>query len=121
MIFSFVTGLAYLFSLGETIGPLMRSPAIWMLALGLVLSLLSVWFYHLQKWIFAGTALFLSMVAMVFSRHAVRLLELERHFDPAALPVRPQWVVFALFLVCLLVALGLGAYMLRLFCRRAET
>ncbi|NWG12748.1 MAG: hypothetical protein HXY20_04340 [Acidobacteria bacterium] len=121
MVLGFLTGLAYLFSLGEVIGPFMRSPAIWVLAPGLVLSLLSVWFYHRRNLVIAGGALSLSMLAMVFSRHSVRLLQLEGHFDPSAVPVRPQWTVFALFLVCFLVALILGSYMLRVFFRRAES
>ncbi len=117
----FLTGFAYLFSLGEIIGPFMRSPAIGVLTLGLVLSLLAALFYHRQSMVLAGSALFLSMLAMVFSRHTVRLLQLEGHFEPASIPVQPQWTVFALFLVCFLFAIGLSAYMLRLFFRRAET
>ncbi len=121
MVLGFVTGLAYLFTLGDIIGPFMRSPAIWVLMLGLVFSVLSIFFYHRRNLILAGSALFVSMLAMVFSRHAVRLFQLEGHFDPAAVPVQPQWSVFALFLVCFLVAAGLSAYMLRLFFRRAES
>ncbi len=121
LVLGFVTGLAYLFTIGDIIGPFMRSPAIWVLMLGLVLSVLSVFFYHRRNLIVAGSALFISMLAMVFSRHAVRLLQLEGHFEPAAVPVQPQWSVFTLFLVCFLVAIGLSAYMLRLFFRRAES
>jgi hypothetical protein len=55
------------------------------------------------------------MAGMVVTRHTLRLILLEGKFDPGTIPVAPQWSAFLMFLICFVVALGLVAYMLRLF------
>jgi MFS family permease len=119
-VLSFGSGLAYLFSLGDIVGPFMRSPAIWILTLGILLTLAAVFLYHRGNLALAGAALFLSMLSMTISRHEVRSLRLLPH--AASLPgnVVPQWPVFLIFLICFLVALGTCGVMLRLFFRTAE-
>jgi hypothetical protein len=59
--------------------------------------------------------LFTSMFGMVATRHLLRLIRLDGSFDPSAIPVEPQWSVFAVFLVCFVLAIVLIIYMLRLF------
>ncbi len=61
----------------------------------------------------AGTLLGAGLVASVVARHLARLSTLSGTFDPAAPTVRPQWDVFALFVVCLLGAVATMAWMLR--------
>lgn len=72
----------------------------------------------------AGSLLALGLVASVVARHTARLGALSGAFDPAAPGVRPQWDVFALFVVFLLAAVGAMAWMLRVWFasapRRAE-
>jgi hypothetical protein len=59
--------------------------------------------------------LFTSMFGMVSTRHILRLIRLDGVYDPSAIPVDPQWSVFAVFLVCFVLAIGLFVYMFRLF------
>jgi hypothetical protein len=108
-------GLAYLLSLGELLGALMRTPAVWALTAGIVLSLGSLHFYFKQRFLFAGTALFASLLLMVLTRHELRLLRLHETFDPASWRVAPQWAAFLIFLLSLEIAVILVVYMLRLF------
>ena len=115
MVVTMLVGLAYLFTLGDYLRPFMRSPAIWLLMVSIVLSLGSLHFFFKKKWLGAGLMLFVSMLGMVVIRHILRLIVLEGHFDPGTIRVAPQWSVFALFLVCFVVAVGLVWYMLRLY------
>jgi hypothetical protein len=108
-------GLAYLLSLGDLLGPLMRSGTIWILTAGIVLSLGSLHLYFKRRFLFAGVALFSSLLLMVITRHELRLLRLQGSFDPASWRVAPQWAAFLIFLVSFAVAAVLVVYMLRLF------
>jgi len=108
-------GLAYLLSLGDLLGPLMRSRAIWALTVGVVLSLGSLHLYFKRRFLSAGVGLFSSLLLMVITRHELRLLVLQGSFDPAAWRVAPQWDAFLIFLVSFAVAAVLVVYMLRLF------
>ncbi|UCD65141.1 MAG: hypothetical protein JSW34_06855 [Candidatus Zixiibacteriota bacterium] len=110
-----VLGLIYLFTLGDYILPLMRSPAVWVLVVAIVLSLLSLHFVFKKRFVWSGLMLAVSLLGMVFVRHTLRLLLLEGKFDPAAIAVRPQWSVFVVFLICFLLAIALVWYMLKLF------
>ena len=110
-----VAGLAYLLSLGESLSALMRTPAIWGLTAGIVLSLGSLHLYFKRRFFFAGTALFASLLLMVITRHELRLLRLQGSFDPVSWRVAPQWAAFLIFLVSFAVAVLFVVYMLRLF------
>ncbi len=110
-----VAGLAYLFSLVDIIKPFMQSSATWWLLGSIILSLGSLHFFMKRKFSASGAMLFVSMLGMVAVRHIVRLLQLDGVYEPASVPVRPQWGVFLLFLVCFVVALGACAYMLKLY------
>jgi len=108
-------GFVYLFTLGDYLVPFMRTPGIWALTAGIVLSVGSLHFFFKKKFLPASAMLFVSLVTMVISRHYVRLLRLGDHFDPASLKVEPQWSVFIVFLISFLIAIGVVWYMLRLF------
>jgi hypothetical protein len=114
-------GLIYLFTLGEDLSGFMRTPGVWTLTLGIVLSAASLHFYFKKKFLVASLMLFVSVLTMVVTRHYLRLLRLEEHFQPAAIPVKPQWTVFIIFLIFLAVAVALIWYMLRLFFSKQET
>ncbi|MBM3792426.1 MAG: hypothetical protein FJW35_19045 [Acidobacteria bacterium] len=117
MIAAAAAGFGWLFSLGEHLGPLMRTPGIWALNVGIVLSVVSLHFFFKKSFIASGAALFVSLVLMVYTRHTVRLLRLADVYDPASMPVTPQWSPFLLFAVCFVLALAVLFYMLRLFFR----
>jgi len=115
MVGTMVVGLVYLFTLGDHLLALMRSPAIWVLTASIVLSLGSLHFFFKQRFVGAGLLVFLSMVGMVTARHILRLIVLEGRFDPGSIPVTPQWSVLTVFLVFFVIALGLVWYMVRLY------
>ena len=120
MVVAILVGLAYLLTLGDYIAPLMRSPAIWAVLVSLLLSLGALHFFFKQRFLAAGLMLAVSVAGMVVTRHALRLVVLDGVFDPASIPVRPQWGVFVLFLVCFVVMLAALAIMLRLFFSHRE-
>jgi hypothetical protein len=115
MIAAMVVGLVYLFTLDEIMLPFMRSPAVWILLGAIVFSLGSLHFYYRQRYVISGVLLLLSLLGMVVIRHYVRLLHLEGVYDPASYAVKPQWSVFAIFVVCFVIAIGTIWYMLRLY------
>jgi uncharacterized membrane protein len=117
MIFAALAGFAYLFSLGAFLRPLMRTPAIWALNTGIILSAASLHFFFKKRFIPSGLTLFLSLLLMVYTRHSVRLLRLEGIYDPALLRIAPQWWPFLLFLAFFLTGLAVVGYMLLLFFR----
>ncbi len=115
MAVSVVLGIAYMMTMGEALVPFMHSIAIWLTLIALVLSLGSLHFYFRRRFAAAGAMLFISLLGMVVTRHAVRLIELTGEWNPATIPVSPQWSVFGIFLVCFLLAIGLVAYMVRAY------
>lgn len=115
MVLASLAGVAYLISLDQHLRPFMRTPAIWALTVGVVLSLGALHFFFKKKFWPSGLMLFVSMLTMVYARHTVRLLKLQGAYDPASLPVVPQWSPFILFLVCFVVMLAMLVYMFRLF------
>lgn len=115
MILTMLIGLVYIATLGEALLPYMRSAGIWMVLVAIVLSLGGLHFYFRKQFLWAALLTFVSMFSMVINRHVLRLVLLEGQWDPSAIPVNPQWGVFAVFLVCFLLALGLVGYMLWLF------
>jgi hypothetical protein len=113
-------GLVYLFTLGEALVPLMRTPGIWALTLGIVLSVGSLHFYFKKRFVPAAAMVFVSMLMMVYTRHHLRLVRLADHFDPTSVPVKMQWSFLLLFLVCFVIAVGVVWYMIRLFLAPAD-
>ena len=109
-----VFGFVYLFTLDKYLLLFMRTPGIWALTVGIVLSAGALHFYFRKKFTPAAVMLLVSVLMMVYSRHYVRLLHLADTYDPSSMPVQPQWSIFALFLVLFLIAIGLVWYMLRL-------
>lgn len=110
-----VVGIAYLLSLIPILRVFMHTPAIWALTVAVFLSLGSLHFFFTKNFPVSGAMMFASMLGMVYARHTVRLLKLAGHFDPSSWRIAPQWGPFGLFLVCLVMALAVVAYMLRLF------
>lgn len=108
-------GIVYLFTLSDIIRPFMLGPGIVAVTLGVVLSLMALYFFFTRRLWVAGSLIFVSMLAMVFARHEVRLLRLAGVYDPGTVPVHPQWGVFALFLFFFVVALGVVVWMARAF------
>lgn len=116
---AWVVGTAYLITQGEHLAPFMRTPGIWSLTVAVLLSALSIHFVFKKRFVGGAVSLGVSVLGMVFARHALRGVVLGGHFEPATIPVVPQWGVFTLFLVFFVIALALVAYMLRLFARSA--
>jgi len=108
-------GVATLAGLGDGIAAYMRSAAVWWMLGSFALSLGALHFLFRRRFVASGALLFVSLFAMVANRHVARLVALDGTFDPRTLPVRPQWSVFALFLVCFVAMLAVGAWMLRLY------
>lgn len=118
MVLAALTGIAYLLTLGDALKPFMKSSGIWSMTAGIVLALGALHFFFKKKWCGAGAMLFVSLGAMVWTRHALRLVVLPEATNPATLyegKVVPQWDVFAIFVVCFVVALALVWWMLKTF------
>ncbi len=115
MIATMIVGFMYLLSMLDIIKPFMQSSAVWFLTVSIVLSLGSLHFFFKKNFWVSGGMLFVSMLGMVTIRHIVRLLHLEGHFDPSTIAINSQWGVFAMFLICFVLALGLVWYMLKIF------
>lgn len=120
MVGAMIVGLIYLLTLADILKAIMRSPAIWWMTVSIILSLGSLHFFFKKKFLPASLMLFVSLLGMVVLRHYVRLIQLQDHFDPSSWAIKPQWGVFALFLVCFVLAVGLVWYMLKLFFRKPD-
>lgn len=121
MVVASIFGFVYLITLGENILPLMRSPAIWALTVGIILSAGALHFFFKKKFLMSGLMVGVSLLTMVYTRHELRLIRLSEFFNPSDLPVNPQWSVFALFVVCFVIMLGVMWYMIKLFLTPKET
>lgn len=75
---------------------------------------------HLKIWTTA-VLVFAGVFCMVIARHSLRLIYLEGHFDPASLPVDPQWSVFAVFLILFVGGLVTLFWMVRKFFGSSQT
>jgi hypothetical protein len=115
MAVSVVLGIAYMMTLGEALVPFMHSIAIWLTLIALVLSLGALHFYFRRKFVPAGAMLFVSLLGMVVMRHVLRMIVLTGEWNPATIPVSPQWSVFGIFLACFVLAIGLVWYMVRAY------
>ena len=120
MVSAMVLGFVYLMTFGKFLLPFMRTPGIWLVTVSLVLSLGSLHFFFKGKFKQSGLMLFASLLAMVLTRHFARLVHLADFYNPADMPVKPQWSVFVLFVLCFVVMLLVLWYMFRLFFK-AET
>ncbi len=115
MVLASVAGLGYMFSLSESLVPFMRSPGIWMVTVGAFLSAGSLHFFFRRQFLMSGLMLFVSLLSMVMTRHFLRLVKLGAEFEPSTLRVAPQWSVFILFVIFLVIAAAAVIYMLKLF------
>ncbi len=120
MVLASGAGIGYLSVLSPFLPAFMHSPGIWALTAAVVLSLGSLHFFFVKKFLPSGLMLSFSVMGMVTARHYVRLVKLQGQFDPAAWRVAPQWSPFLLFLVCFAAALAALFYMLRLFIAAKE-
>ncbi len=115
MVASIATGLVYMMGLGELMKPFMKSPAIWLVLVSLVLSLGSLYFLFKKKFTVSSIMLAVSFVSMVTIRHIVRKLALIDFHDPSTMAVNPQWSPFVIFLIFFVLAIATIWYMLKLF------
>lgn len=118
LVLAAVTGVAYVGTLGDALRPFMRSPGIGLVTVGAVLALVAA-FTMLKGRLLVTTVLTLvSLATMVVARHTLRLVVLPEPAHPATVyadKVVPQWDVFGIFVVCLVIAVALVWTMLRLF------
>lgn len=115
MVVASVLGFAYMGTLGEMILPFMRSPAIWAVTIGALLSAGSLHMFFKKKFIPAGIMVLVSVLLMVFTRHTLRLLRLADHYDPSTVAIEPVWSMVIIFVICFVIAIGTVWYMLKLF------
>jgi len=115
MLASIVIGLIYLLMLGDYIGPIMKSGALWWLILSIIMSLTALYFFFKKQFTASGITLFTSVLGMVVIRQYLRHLRLEDYFNPASIPVKSQWSPFIMFLICFLLAIAVVWYMLKLY------
>ena len=118
----FLVGLWFLFSLPAEIrnsflGADTRATAI--LVVAVVLAVLAM--VTAPRSPVAGAVAIVGTISlMAVIRHLVRIARLRPYFDPHALPVQGQWVVFAIFVILLLVGLATVGWMLYRFFRPAS-
>jgi hypothetical protein len=115
MIAASFAGFAYLFALGPYIAPFMRTPGIWGLTIGILLSMGSLHFFFKRRFWPSGIMVFISLLTMVTARHYVRLIRLEGQFNPDSWRVATQWFPLLLFFACFVIAAALIWYMLNVF------
>jgi len=115
MIAASLVGLGYLGSLGEELRPFMKSMGIWSLMLSVMLSLGSLHFFFERKLASSGLLLGVSVLGMVVTRHALRLVRLKGSFDPSEIPVQSNWPLVTLFLLSFGMMLAALYWMWRLY------
>jgi hypothetical protein len=104
-----LVGIAYLGTLGADLRPFMRGPGSKVLGGAVVATLASAFLFAKRRLLPASVLLFLSLVGMVLTRHFLRLVHLTGTFDPATIPVQPDWGPFGIFMICFVgMLLGLG-------------
>lgn len=84
------------------------------LVLGIITAIASVFTALKGKLKDTIAFLLLTLIFMVINRYNLRIFQLEGSFSPSELKVVPQWDVFALFVVILLVGVGTIVYMLKI-------
>ena len=114
--FQIVVGFWYLFSLPEQqmmnlIGRDLLSSII--LLIGIAAGIGAMVFAFLGKYTATLVHLLLTMVFMVITRYLLRMMYLEDNFSLSSLTIEPQWFIFFLFVVILLIGLYSVWYMLK--------
>jgi hypothetical protein len=118
----FLVGPGYLFSLPAEIRNAFLGAdtlATTVLVVAVVLAILAMAVARRSSAV-AAVAIVATLGLMVLVRHLARLARLQLYFDPHALPVQGQWVVFALFVALLLAGLYTVGWMLYRFFRPAS-
>lgn len=115
MVAASIFGLAYIFTMGDYLVPFMRTPAVWVLLVAIILSVGSLHFFFKRKFTPAGLMVFLSLVGMVINRHYVRVIKLDEYWDPSTMAVKPAWSIFVVFLICFVAALGAVWWMIQMY------
>lgn len=116
----FLVGVWFLFSLpAEILWEILGSKlALSILVLAIILALLGLMTVR-RSLLTSSIAILGTVSLMAVLRHLVRVAYLRPYFDPHALPVRGQWVVFSIFVVLLLAGLATVGWMLYVFFRPA--
>jgi len=110
-------GFIYLFSLPEEImlkliGRDLLSSIILLVG---IISAIGALIFAFQGKLFATLYhLLLTMIAMIITRYLLRMMYLNDNFSLSSLQIEPQWMVFSLFIVILLIGLYSVWYMLRI-------
>lgn len=125
-----VLGLIYLFTLDSgVLNGFLRSPGVHAILGAIVLNIIALAFTytavtsprpHLKVWV-SAVLVFGGVFCMVMARHLLRLVYLGDRFDPAAIPITPQWSVFAVFVVCLAAGLATLFWMIRRYFAGTKT
>lgn len=122
VILATLLGLIYLFTWQvEIIKAFLKSPGFHAILGAIVLNIIALIINfrvvksdrpHLKIWT-SAVLVFAGVFCMVIARDALRLIYLEGHFDPAALVVKPQWLVFIVFFVLFIAGLVTLFWMIR--------
>lgn len=113
-----VVGLAYLQRLGPDLAPFLGGTGLYAILASIALTALALWAFFTGRLVVSGGLLTLSVAGMAVARHTLRLVRLgEAGFEPTSLHVHPQWGVFAVFSVSLVLALAVVAWMIRALVR----
>lgn len=115
--FQIVIGFWYLFSLPDQqmlnlIGRDLLSSII--LLLGIAAGIGAMIFAFLGKYTATLSHLLLTLVFMIIIRYLLRMMYLEDNFSLSSLSVEPQWFVFILFVIILLIGLYSVWYILKI-------
>lgn len=115
--FQIIVGFWYLFSLPEAqmmklIGKDLLSSII--LLIGIAGGIGALVFAFLGKYKATLIHLLLTLVFMVITRYLLRMMYLEDNFALSSLKLEPQWFVFILFVVILLIGLYSVWYMIKI-------
>lgn len=110
-------GFIYLFTLPEDImlkliGRDLLSSIV--LLIGIIAAIGALIFAFQGKLFATLYHLLLTMIAMVITRYLLRMMYLNDNFSLSSLEIEPQWTIFALFVVILLIGLYSVWYMIRL-------
>lgn len=94
-----------------------------MLFIGIVLTLIALYFSHTKRLISTCVCTLLLMIDMIFMRDLVRVAYLKPYFQVSDLTVTSEYSSLALFLVTFVIGLAMIGYMLKLAfgCRKEVT